>query len=107
VAARTFALPASIILLNNSSPHPSVLATIHGLGQATSATFRTVGPMLAGYWYGVWTERGLVGMAWWIVAFVSAIGCGASFYVKNGNGHEVFLPGEREQLQGREAGERR
>ena len=34
VSARTFALPATIILLNNSSPHPSVLATIHGLGQA-------------------------------------------------------------------------
>lgn len=60
VAARTFALPASIILVNNSSPHPSVLATIHGLGQADSATFRTLGPILSGWWYGTWVERGVV-----------------------------------------------
>ncbi|KAK5704082.1 hypothetical protein LTR97_003095 [Elasticomyces elasticus] len=94
VSARTFALPASIILLNNSSPHPSVLATIHGVGQACSATFRTLGPILASYWYGLWTERGIVGMAWWFTGSVAAIGCVASFWVRNGSGHEIFLPGE-------------
>lgn len=94
VAARTFALPATIILINNSSPHPSVLGTIHGVGQATSATFRTLGPMLAGSWYGDWTERGIVGMAWWIVALVASVGCVAAFWVRNGSGHEIFLPGE-------------
>lgn len=104
VAARTFALPASIILLNNSSPHPSVLATIHGIGSACSATFRTVGPMLAGYWYGTWTERGIVGMAWWIVATVAASGCIASFKVRHGSGHEIFLPGEEGDLKEAEAG---
>ncbi|KAF2227577.1 major facilitator superfamily domain-containing protein [Elsinoe ampelina] len=100
VGARTFALPASIILLNNCCPHPTVLATIHGLGQADSATFRTLGPILAGGWYGTWLERGVVGMAWWIVAAVSALGCGASFYVRNGSGHEIFLEGEEEEVQG-------
>ncbi|KAF4554450.1 MFS-type transporter-like protein 56 [Elsinoe fawcettii] len=104
VGARTFALPASIILLNNCCPHPSVLATIHGLGQADSATFRTLGPILAGGWYGKWHERGVVGMAWWIVAAVSALGCGASFYVRNGSGHEIFLEGEEEEVQGSASG---
>ncbi|KAK5134551.1 hypothetical protein LTR08_006336 [Meristemomyces frigidus] len=99
VAARTFALPASIILLNNSSPHPSVLATIHGVGQACSATFRTFGPILAGYWYGLWTERGIVGMAWWIVGTVAAVGCVASFWVRNGSGHEIVLPGEEGEMK--------
>ncbi|KAF2086329.1 MFS general substrate transporter [Saccharata proteae CBS 121410] len=96
VSARTFALPASIILLNNSSPHPSVLATIHGIGQSVSSTFRTVGPIAAGYWYGVGLEKGMVGMAWWVVAAVSAIGCVASFWVRNGTGHEILLPGEED-----------
>ena len=99
VAARTFALPATIILINNSSPHPSVLGTIHGVGQATSATFRTLGPMLAGYWFGVWIERGVVGMAWWITAMVASIGCVASFWVRNGSGHEIFLPGEEPEMK--------
>ncbi|KAF2718285.1 MFS general substrate transporter [Polychaeton citri CBS 116435] len=104
VAARTFALPASIILLNNSSPHPSVLATIHGLGQACSATFRTLGPMLAGYWYGIWLERGVVGMAWWITGTLAATGCVASFWVRNGSGHEIFLPGEEQEMKEAETG---
>jgi MFS family permease len=104
VAARTFTLPASILLLNNSSPHPSVLATIHGVGNACSASARTVGPMLTGYWYGVWTERGVVGMAWWIVATVAAVGCIASFKVRNGSGHEIFLPGEEVEMKEAETG---
>ncbi|KAK5115252.1 hypothetical protein LTR62_001452 [Meristemomyces frigidus] len=104
VAARTFALPASIILLNNSSPHPSVLATIHGVGQACSATFRTLGPILAGYWYGLWTERGIVGMAWWITGSLAAIGCFASFWVRNGSGHEIFLPGEEQEMKDNNTG---
>ena len=99
VAARTFALPATIILINNSSPHPSVLGTIHGVGQATSATFRTMGPMLAGYWYGVWTNAGIVGMSWWIVALISSLGCIFSFWVQNGSGHEIFLPGEEPEMK--------
>lgn len=104
VAARTFAMPASIILLNNSSPHPSVLATIHGIGQACSATFRTLGPILAGYWYGLWTERGIVGMAWWIVASIAAIGCVTSLKVRNGSGHEIFLSGEEQEAKEGETG---
>ncbi|KAK3649938.1 hypothetical protein LTR56_006525 [Elasticomyces elasticus] len=104
VSARTFALPASIILLNNSSPHPSVLATIHGVGQACSATFRTLGPILASYWYGLWTERGIVGMAWWFTGSVAAIGCVASFWVRNGSGHEIFLPGEEGEMKDGETG---
>ncbi|OCL04877.1 MFS general substrate transporter, partial [Glonium stellatum] len=95
VTARTFALPASIILLNNSSPHPSVLATIHGVGQSVSSTFRTVGPIVSGYWYGIGLQKGTVGMAWWIIAAISALGCIASFWVRNGSGHEIFLPGEQ------------
>lgn len=34
--ARTFALPATITLINNCSPHPSVLGTVHGMGQRVS-----------------------------------------------------------------------
>jgi len=49
-----------------------------------------------------------VGMAWWYVAAVSAIGAAASFKVRNGSGHEILLPGEEErsdEMQGPRAGQ--
>lgn len=57
VSARTFTLPTSIILLNNCSPHPSVLGTIHGIGQSVSSAFRTIGPIFSGAWYGYGLEE--------------------------------------------------
>ncbi|KAK2786648.1 hypothetical protein FQN53_006352 [Emmonsiellopsis sp. PD_33] len=97
VLSRTFTLPTSIILLNNCSPHPSVLGTVHGIGQSVSSAFRTVGPVFAGSWYGLGLEIGMVGLAWWLVAFVSCLGCVAAFWVYEGSGHEIFLPGEEDE----------
>ena len=94
VAARTFALPATIILLNNCSPHPSVLGTVHGMGQSVSAAFRTVGPVVAGWWYGGGLERGVVGAAWWATAGVAGANCATAYLVYEGSGHEILLPGE-------------
>lgn len=103
VMAKTFSLPATIILLNNCSPHPSVLGTVHGLGQSVSAAFRTVGPVVGGFWYGQGLEMGVVGLAWWGIAAVAVAGCVASFFVYEGSGHEIFLEGEREEMAGAES----
>ncbi|RAH44829.1 MFS general substrate transporter [Aspergillus brunneoviolaceus CBS 621.78] len=97
VTARTFTLPTSIILLNNCSPHPSVLGTIHGIGQSVSSAFRTIGPIFSGSWYGYGLEMGMVGFAWWLVALVSVFGCVAAIFVYEGSGHEIILPGEEEE----------
>ena len=97
VTARTFTLPASIILLNNCSPHPSVLGTIHGLGQSVSAGFRTVGPVVGGWWYGYGLDIGMVAWGWWFVAAMSVLGSVTALGMHEGSGHEVFLPGEREE----------
>jgi MFS family permease len=91
VSARTFALPASIILVNNASPHTSVLGTIHGVGQSVSSAMRTLGPVAGGYWFGLGLEKGMVGLGWWAVAVISALGCVASLWVKNGSGYGVVL----------------
>ncbi|KAI9931956.1 hypothetical protein MW887_009457 [Aspergillus wentii] len=96
VTARTFTLPTSIILLNNCSPHPSVLGTIHGIGQSVSSAFRTIGPIFSGAWYGYGLEVGMVGFAWWLIALVSVFGCVAAIFVYEGSGHEILLPGEEE-----------
>lgn len=97
VAARTFALPATIILLNNCSPHPSVLGTIHGLGSSVSSTFRTVGPIASGKWYAMGLEQGIIGLGWWGITIISLVGCVSGFWVKNGTGWEIKLPGEEEE----------
>ncbi|KAH7131507.1 major facilitator superfamily domain-containing protein [Dactylonectria estremocensis] len=98
VMARTFTLPATIILLNNCSPHPSVLGTIHGLGQSVSAAFRTVGPVVGGWWYGYGLDIGMVAWGWWGVAAVATLGCGTALLMHEGSGHEIFLEGEREEM---------
>lgn len=99
VTARTFTLPASIILLNNCSPHPSVLGTIHGLGQSVSAGFRTVGPVVGGWWYGYGLDIGMVAWGWWLVAAMSIVACASALGMHEGSGHEVFLAGEKDELE--------
>ncbi|KAI9879498.1 MAG: hypothetical protein M1830_008374 [Pleopsidium flavum] len=94
VLARTFALPATIILINNCSPHPSVLGTIHGIGQSVSSASRTVGPVLGGWLYGLGLSHGVVGGVWWGLGAVAVCGWVASGWVYEGSGHEIFLEGE-------------
>ncbi|KIW20141.1 hypothetical protein PV08_00716 [Exophiala spinifera] len=84
VGARTFAIPGSVLLINNSSPGPQLLGTIHGMGAATSSLFRTIGPIVAGHWYGSGLEMGVVGWAWWWLAFVSLLGVIPSLWAKDG-----------------------
>jgi MFS family permease len=94
--ARTFAGPATTILINNCSPHPSVLGTIHGIGQTASSASRTIGPALGGYLYGVGLREGYVGLAFWVLACMAVITCAASNFVREGDGHEIWLEGDEE-----------
>ena len=94
--SRTFTLPANIILLNNCSPRPSVLGTVHGIGQSVSACFRTVGPVVGGWWYGLGLDCGMVESGWWGLAVMSILGCCSAIWVYEGSGHEIYLEGENE-----------
>jgi hypothetical protein len=96
VVGRTFALPATTILVNNCSPHPSVLGTIHGIGQSVSSGTRTIGPLLGGFFYGLGLSHGIVGAVWWGLSAVAIIGCIVSNWVREGDGHEIKLEGDDE-----------
>ncbi|OAA71412.1 Major facilitator superfamily transporter [Cordyceps fumosorosea ARSEF 2679] len=96
VVGRTFALPSMAILINNGSPHPSVLGTVHGLGQSVSSAARTIGPVIGGPVYGFGLNRGYVGLVWWALSGVSVGACLASLLVKEGDGHEIWLDGDEE-----------
>lgn len=97
VVARTFALPATIILINNCSPHPSVLGTIHGIAQSVSSASRTIGPVLGGWGYGKGLQVGVVGIVWWSLAIVACVGWCVSGLVREGSGHEILLDGEEDE----------
>ena len=97
VLGRTFALPAQTILVNNCTPHPSVLGTLHGVAQSVSSLARTVGPVLGGYLYGRGLERGVVGAVWWGLSIVAVVGFLMSWLVKEGSGHEIWLEGDVEE----------
>jgi MFS family permease len=105
VTARTFALPATAILVNNCCPHPSVLGSVHGIAQSVSSLTRTVGPVLAGWLYGVGLNKGMVGLAWWCMLCVALVGAVAGRFVREGRGHEVLLEGEEEEKEEEGEGE--
>lgn len=94
VLARTFALPCTTILVNNVSPHPSVLGTVHGIGQSVSSLTRTIGPIMFSWTFGKGLDMGIVGLGWWLMAAVAAIGFVAGQWVREGDGHEILLEGE-------------
>ncbi|KAI1149162.1 major facilitator superfamily domain-containing protein [Nemania diffusa] len=96
VSARTFALPAQTILVNNCTPHPSVLGTVHGLGQSASSLARTIGPVAGGWLYGLGLSHGLVGGVFWGMAGVAVVGVIISFWAREGDGHEIWLDGDEE-----------
>ncbi|KAK3955013.1 MFS general substrate transporter [Pseudoneurospora amorphoporcata] len=96
VVGRTFALPAQTILVNNCTPHPSVLGTVHGIGQSVSSFARTLGPMLCGFLYGLGLNMGVVGAVWWGLSGMAILGFLASLFVWEGDGHEIWLEGDDE-----------
>tara|TARA_R110002003_G_scaffold3_30_gene215 strand:- start:24580 stop:25737 length:1158 start_codon:yes stop_codon:yes gene_type:complete len=94
VLARTFALPCTTILINNVSPHPSVLGTVHGVGQSVSSLTRTFGPIIFSWVFGKGLDRGVVGLSWWLMSAVAVVGWIVAQGVREGDGHEVLLEGE-------------
>ncbi|KAH8699666.1 major facilitator superfamily domain-containing protein [Ilyonectria robusta] len=107
VMGRTFAIPGQTILVNNCSPHPSVLGSIHGVGQSVNSASRTVGPMIGGVIYGYGLNKGVVGLVWWILSCFGICGILASLLVREGNGHEIWLEGDEEEPSvGNPTGER-
>jgi hypothetical protein len=103
VMARTFALPATNILVNNACPHPSVLGTFHGIAQSVSSLSRTFGPAAAGWLYGRGLIWGVVGTGFWFLAVAALVNNFAACFVRDSDGHEIVLEGEEEEvMKGRE-----
>jgi hypothetical protein len=68
------AYPVLLILLKEATPSASVLGKVNGLAASAGAACRTIAPPLAGYLYGVGTQIGFTGLAWWGSGLVAIAG---------------------------------
>ncbi|KAL4902264.1 hypothetical protein BDW74DRAFT_169725 [Aspergillus multicolor] len=74
VLSRTFALPAAVILVNNSVTDASILGTVNGLATSISSAARTLGPLLGGWGLGLGFMYNFVGGVWWALAVEALLG---------------------------------
>ncbi|PWY93488.1 hypothetical protein BO94DRAFT_554249 [Aspergillus sclerotioniger CBS 115572] len=88
VISRTFALPAAVILVNNSVSDPSVLGTINGVSQSISSAARTLGPFIGGWGLGLGLDCNFVGGIWWALALEALAGWFVLFFIYEGKGIE-------------------
>ncbi|EGD94161.1 MFS multidrug transporter [Trichophyton tonsurans CBS 112818] len=88
VVSRTFSLPATVILVNNSVPDRSVLGTLHGVAQSASSASRTLGPLIAGWGLGLGLKHNIVGAIWWALAIEAFLGWLVTWTIFEGAGIE-------------------
>ncbi|KAL6231108.1 hypothetical protein BDW75DRAFT_221073 [Aspergillus navahoensis] len=102
VVSRTFALPAAVILVNNSVTDASILGTVNGAATSISSAARTLGPLLGGWGLGLGLKYNLVGAVWWALAVEALLGwlLLGTIYEGKGIDRTKDLVIEREELEG-------
>ncbi|XXG95280.1 aspartate-semialdehyde dehydrogenase-like protein [Hypoxylon texense] len=81
IAARTVAIPSTVILLTEAAPARTVLGTVHGAGNMLASLARAVGPALGGYVFALGVEEGVIGLVWWLYLVAIALCALAWSYV--------------------------
>lgn len=99
VVSRTFALPAAVILVNNSVTDASILGTVHGVAQSISSAARTLGPLLTGWGLGLGLEYNLVGGVWWALALEALLGWFLLGTIYEGKGIDRKKDREQEEIE--------
>lgn len=95
VLGRTGVTPATTLLINDCTPHPSVRGTIHTAGTVIGNLSRSLFPVIAFAIFGKGLQVGIVGIGFWCLAILGALACVTSRWVEQGkNGKEIVLEGE-------------
>jgi hypothetical protein len=98
VLGRTGVTPATTLLINDCTPHPSVRGTIHTTATVVNNLARSVFPMLAMTIFGQGMRVGIVGLGFWSIAALAILSCISSRWVVEGsNGAEIVLEDEEEE----------
>lgn len=71
VTSRTFVNPATVILVNDSAPAPTLLGTVHGFASSISSAARIVGPTMGGGLLGWGLSHNFVGLPLWILGLLA------------------------------------
>jgi MFS family permease len=95
IIGRTGVTPATTLLINDCTPHPSVRGTIHTAGTVIGNMSRSLFPIVAFTIFGKGLDVGVVGLGFWCLACLGVLACVASRWVTEGtNGKEIVLEGE-------------
>jgi hypothetical protein len=71
VLSRTFVNPATMMLVNDSAPSPSLLGTVHGLASSISSAARIMGPTVGGILLGWGLANNIVGLPLWLLGILA------------------------------------
>lgn len=97
IVGRTGVTPATTMLINDCTPHPSVRGTIHTTGTVVGNLGRSLFPIGALTIFGQGLRVGVVGLGFWCLMALAIMASVASLWVTEGsNGREIVLEDESE-----------
>lgn len=85
---RTGVTPATTLLINDCTPHPSVRATIHSIATVLGNLARSIFPIMALAIFGQGLRIGVVGLGFWCLTGLAVTSCVASWWVRDGSAAE-------------------
>lgn len=97
-AGRTGVVPATSLLINDCTPHPSVRGTIHTTGVICTNLSKSVFPPMAFAVLGYGLKIGVMGLGFWFVAALAMVSCLASLRVNEGRNGEDGIKDREEVL---------
>ncbi|KIV87894.1 hypothetical protein PV11_03410 [Exophiala sideris] len=97
IVGRTGVTPATTLLINDCTPHPSVRGTIHTTGTVVGNLARSFFPIGALAIFGQGLRIGVVGLGFWCLMALAILSYVASLWVTEGsNGLEINLDNEED-----------
>ncbi|KAK5474398.1 hypothetical protein LTR43_006414 [Exophiala xenobiotica] len=98
IAGRTGVTPATTLLINDCTPHPSVRGTIHTAGTVIGNLGRSLFPIGALAIFGQGLRIGVVALGFWCLMALAVLAYVASLWVTEGsNGLEINLDEDSEE----------
>jgi hypothetical protein len=81
ITGRTGVTPATTLLINDCTPHPSVRGTIHTAGTVIGNLSRSLFPVAALAIFGHGLQIGVIGLGFWCLAGLAVLAYVASHWV--------------------------